>query len=421
MNTPNAPSPSPRLYFLDWLRIGAFALLVAYHVGMYYVSWDWHVKSPFASGAIEPWMRLSSPWRLSLLFLVSGAATSLMLLRGRAGFLRNRSSRLLWPLLFGMAVIVPPQSYFEVVHKHGYAGSYLDFLQLYFTGYGGFCKGPGATGCLILPTWNHLWFVAYLWCYTALLWALLRLAPGLLDTLAGHAERALRGARLIVVPVVVLALLRLALAPRFPSTHALLDDWFNHATYFGVFLLGAVLARGPGWWPQFVPWRWFALLAALVGWALLVAYAAAFTPRMPPPEALRMLARVVFAGVQWCAIVALLGFAVLYLDRDHAWRRYLTDAVFPVYVLHQTLIVLLAQGLLPLGWSPELEGPLLVLGTFVLSVAGYEAVRRVAWLRPCFGLASRPKDVSAAATGRTSTPPPACAAGTGGSSSTGSC
>ena len=38
-------TPSQRLFFLDWLRIGAFALLVLYHVGMYYVSWSWHVKS----------------------------------------------------------------------------------------------------------------------------------------------------------------------------------------------------------------------------------------------------------------------------------------------------------------------------------------------------------------------------------------
>ena len=64
-----------RRYDLDWLRIGAFALLILYHVGMYYVTWDWHVKSPDAGAALEPLMLLTSPWRLSLLFLISGAAT----------------------------------------------------------------------------------------------------------------------------------------------------------------------------------------------------------------------------------------------------------------------------------------------------------------------------------------------------------
>ena len=58
-----------RRYDLDWVRIGAFLLLILYHTGMYYVTWDWHVKSPHAAPAIEPLMLLTSPWRLSLLFL----------------------------------------------------------------------------------------------------------------------------------------------------------------------------------------------------------------------------------------------------------------------------------------------------------------------------------------------------------------
>ena len=41
-----------RRHDLDWVRVCAFALLVLYHVGMYYVTWDWHVKSPAASEAL---------------------------------------------------------------------------------------------------------------------------------------------------------------------------------------------------------------------------------------------------------------------------------------------------------------------------------------------------------------------------------
>ena len=63
-----------RRFDLDWVRSGAFLLLIAYHVGMYYVTWDWHVKSPFSASTIEPLMLLTSPWRLALLFLVSALA-----------------------------------------------------------------------------------------------------------------------------------------------------------------------------------------------------------------------------------------------------------------------------------------------------------------------------------------------------------
>jgi hypothetical protein len=151
-----SPAPS-RLFFLDWVRILAFFVLILYHVGMYYVSWDWHVKSEFASATLEPYMQLSAPWRLGLLFLVSGVASRFLLAKaGATAFMRQRSARLLIPLLFGMLVIVPPQAYFEVVKKLAYTGSYAEFMGLYLTGYGGFCRED----CLIMPTWNHLWFVA---------------------------------------------------------------------------------------------------------------------------------------------------------------------------------------------------------------------------------------------------------------------
>ena len=79
-----APAAAPlgeRRYDLDWIRILAFGLLILYHVGMYYVTWDWHVKSPHASATLEPLMMLTSPWRMSALFLVSGVATAYLLAR----------------------------------------------------------------------------------------------------------------------------------------------------------------------------------------------------------------------------------------------------------------------------------------------------------------------------------------------------
>ena len=91
-----------RRHDLDWVRVCAFGVLVLYHVGMYYVTWDWHVKSPYASGTIEPLMLLSSPWRLSLLFLVSGAASAFLFGKQPQGFLKSRSWHLLVPLVFGM-------------------------------------------------------------------------------------------------------------------------------------------------------------------------------------------------------------------------------------------------------------------------------------------------------------------------------
>ena len=374
-----------RRYDLDWVRIGAFMLLILYHVGMYYVTWDWHVKSPHASHDIEPLMMLTSPWRLSLLFLVSGVATGYLLARqGTRRFLGQRSTRLLIPLAFGMLVIVPPQSYLEVVEKLGYSGSFAEFYRLYITGFHGFCRG---SDCLIMPTWNHLWFVAYLWVYTLVLYAAVRLAPPIIPWLRRLVERGLSGVGILLWPLAYLVAIRLGLAPRFPQTHALVGDWYNHAMYFGVFLLGFSLAGVRAPWATLERTRWLTLGLAVLGWAFLNAYFGAYSDDAAiPPAALRVFARAIYGAEQWLAIAAVTGFAHRHLTHDSAARRYLTTAIFPVYILHQTVIVVVAHALKPSHLYPPVEGVLLVLVTVTTCFLGYEAIRRVRLLRPVFGL-----------------------------------
>ncbi len=379
-----------RLYFLDWVRILAFFLLIVYHVGMYYVSWDWHVKSVHANDALEPLMMLSSPWRLSLLFLVSGVASGYMATRMRAArFLRQRSVRLLVPLLFGMLVIVPPQAYFEVIEKLAYQGSYLDFMRLYVSAYNGFCRDGE---CLVLPTWNHLWFVAYLWAYTLVLAALMALAGERFRALAQRCAAWLHGWRLIVLPAVVLGLVRAALLPHFETTHALVDDWYNHANYGVLFVLGALLSLTPAVWPRFDAMRWSALGLALAGWGVMVVYYALPEAMVMHPDVVNWhpFMRGVYALSAWCAMVAACGFAHRHLNWDHPARAWLTEAVFPVYILHQSLIVAMAHGMKPAHLHPAVEALALTVLTLTISFGVFAAVRRVALLRPLFGLAPMP-------------------------------
>jgi hypothetical protein len=73
-------------------------------------------------------------------------------------------------------------------------------------------------------------------------------------------------------------------------------------------------------------------------------------------------------------------------NRDGPARPYLTDAIFPFYIVHQTTIVVaghsLAQQRLPLG----IETSLLIVTTVASCFIAYEVVRRVGPLRPIFGL-----------------------------------
>lgn len=371
-----------RLYYVDWLRIFAFGLLVLYHVGMVYVPWNFHVKSTPTYEGLEPFMRLSNPWRMSLVFVVSGLATGLML--DRAGLPRQRSRRLLLPLLLGMALIVPPQSFFQVQQKLSYTGSYFDFLGLYFSGYHGFCN---AEGCLRLPTWNHLWFLPYLAIYTLVLLAALRLCPRRWCSAMADRLAAARGWRLLALPIVAIGLVRALLLPRYGETHALVGDWWAHATYGAMFLCGVLLARRQILLSRLESLRWPALLLALLAWGLLVSP----LPGLPPaaaPGLFRLSMRMIFAAMQWSAIVAAFGFARRHLNVDHRWRAALTEAVFPLYIVHQTLIVVGFVALRSLALPVGVEVLLLVALTYLGGLGLWQAARRFGWLRPWMGMSA---------------------------------
>lgn len=384
------PTASPqRRIDLDWLRILAFGSLILYHVGMYYVTWDWHVKSPAASHAAEPLMLLVNPWRLALLFLVSGVATAYIAARVAPGALaRSRTVRLLVPLVFAMLVLIPPQSYFEVVEKAGWQGSYWEFWKRYLLADRSFCRG---SDCLVMPTWNHLWFVAYLLAYTLALAAVVRLAPRAASFATRMLERGLSGWGLLLVPFLYLAVARFALVARFGSTHALVDDWYNHAQYFAVFVAGFLLARSAAIWDGMERMRWTALALGLASFAFIAWYFGVFAPEgaPTPPPGLRYLQRVVFALDQWAFIVAACGFARRHLSADGPARRYLTDAIFPFYIVHQTAIIVLAVWMRPLALPPAAEAAVLFVLVALVCVATYEVVKRVPPLRPLFGLKAR--------------------------------
>jgi hypothetical protein len=283
-----------------------------------------------------------------------------------------------------MLEIVPPQSYLEVVEKLRYAGSFAEFYRLYVTGFHGFCRGAD---CLIMPTWNHLWFVAYLWVYTMLLYLAVRMAPPVIPWLRRLADRRLSGVGIVLWPLAYLCAIRMGLAAKFPANHALIGDWYNHAMYFGVFLLGFALAGARGAWGTLERARWITLGLAVLGWAFLIAYFGAYSDDADiPPIALRLFARGIYGAEQWLAIAAVVGFAHRHLTHDNAARRYLTAAIFPVYILHQTVIVVVAHALKPSHLYPPVEGVLLVLVTAATCFLSYEAIRRVRLLRPLFGL-----------------------------------
>lgn len=380
------PTPSIRRADLDWIRVGAFVLLIFYHIGMFYVPWSWHVKSPRQSEVLEWAMFLTNPWRLTLLFLVAGAATRFMTDRFAAGpFAWQRSLRLLPPLLLAMFVTVPPQTYYQLLSQGLFDGGYLAFWQQYLSGYRGWCTDGH---CIRVPTWNHMWFVAYLWVYMLLLAAMLPLVRRAIPAIERGLARMLTGAGLLLWPAALFAIFRFVLMPMFPINHALAGDWYNHALSFSAFLIGFLIARSEHVRLQTIRMRWWALACWVVTYVAFSTYVWEYRldDGPVPPDALRWAMRVAYAAQQWSAIATILGFGARHLTRSSPLLAYLSEGVFPFYLAHQTIIVVAAVHLARLQLPIALEVVLLILVTFGGCLATYELGRRSGFLRPLLGL-----------------------------------
>lgn len=371
--------PASRHHDLDWLRIAALFVLIAFHAGMPFVAeWGWHLKNAETSHLMLEWMYPLSHFRMALLFVVSGFVTAATLRDDVAGWLAARARRLGVPLLVGVLVVVPPQVYVERRAAGLWAdGDLLGFYRHLLS------SGPYPTGDL---SWHHLWFLGYLLLFSALLVpGFARVRPALRAALGRQAARPRHAAWLLVAVLPVLAVHALLL-PFSSGLQNVVDDaamlWL-HGAYFA---FGALLHEAPALHDALARARRLWLQAALAGWLLVDGLR---WNGLAPGHDAGWRSLVFSAGVAWVAwatVLACLGYARSCARRDHPWRQPLNDAVFPVYVLHQTVTVVLARYVLPLPDGPGLKFLFVWLATLLLSGALYAAfIRPFPLMGLCFG------------------------------------
>jgi peptidoglycan/LPS O-acetylase OafA/YrhL len=376
-----------RRHDIDALRALAFCLLILYHLGMLYVAeWDWHIKSPDTFYWLQPVMIAMNRWRMDLIFLVSGLAASFLLKPDAAGrFAWQRTLRLFVPLVFGMLVIVPVQPYVQGVSNGLVEPGFGTFLARYYGGYP--WPAEAFDGWDSRFTWNHLWYLAYLWIYTLVLALLARPLASRTGQRLRAAFAGLRGWQLLVLPALPLFAYTVTLQPLFPDDGDFIHDWYRNAVYFTVFLYGYLIARNAGLWDELARLRHAAL--ALAAWAFL-AYIVLVL--WLPADVAAPIQAVIWAlrnAYIWLALSAILGWSFVLLNRPFRWLPWANDNVYPWYMLHQSLIVLLAYWLVPLRLPAAVEAAVVLAGTVAGCWAISAGVRRVDWLRPLFGLKRR--------------------------------
>ena len=419
-----ADERQPRHYELDWCRAFVVLVLIPFHAaGLFTATAGQYFGTRSSSPISLSLLATVGVWGISLLFLIAGAGACFALERRTPRqFISERCLRLLIPFAFATLTLIPLQGY-AILHAFPgvlgqvavpgwdqhiadspvafyprYLSSYLSFLTHY---------APGQE----IVFWSHLYFIPRLLVISLVaLPLLLALRSGrgrrLTARCAVLCERHRGAVFLLALP---LGLLQAALGWQWQTWQTGAGtDGFNELAQFmcyGIaFVYGYLLYSDERL-------RRAAQRDSLLALPLLLFI---FVPTQLPGvgnpalshdySAGGLLAAFLRAFAAWLWVLAAIGLAMRYLAFTNRLGRYLTEASYPLYMLHLPVLYLLLLALPQLltGQAYALLRYLAIVTlTFAITLAVYELlIRRIPPLRVLFGLRLRLLPASARAVSR---------------------
>ncbi|NOU61094.1 acyltransferase family protein [Marinifilum caeruleilacunae] len=368
-----------RRYEVDWLRILLILSVFIFHIGMFFNTFGWHVKNNVQTTDLNALMSFLHIWRMPLLFFISGAGTCFALGNKSLGrYASERNRRLMIPFLFGIFTLVPIQVYLEKVDQYS---SLLDFYTHMF-------EGTYPEGNM---SWHHLWFILYLFFISmvaipVISWLRSTNAASFF-TFVDKLVSKKGGLLLLVIPILISQLI---LRPHFPnSTHGFVDDWAYMALYFIFFIYGFIFAKSKMFAQNLIKQRYINLIAAIVATVLL--FSRNYISENDMWQNYSYLLTSIL--VAWFVGLAALGFSFKYLNFNSKFRKYANEAIYPFYLLHQPIILLIGFYMKDLEMSIALKAFYLTSLSLVASIGIYVfLIRPFNCMRIVFGLKARKKE-----------------------------
>jgi glucan biosynthesis protein C len=363
-----------RRHYIDWLRIIATIGIFLFHNARAYDYGDWHIKNAQTSLVATQFVEFMNIWMMPLFFVLSGASVYFSLQsRTGGGFLKERFFRIMIPwLLTGIFVMAPPQVYLERLSHGQFNGNFFQFFPHYFDGLYGFGGNFAWMGL-------HLWYLMQLSVFSVILlpFFLQRARTGVspAQSIAGKLGKPWV-LPLLWVPVGVVALLSSAIGLGFTEQ---MGSW-DILSYAMFFILGYVLFASTGLQEAVrKQGSWF-LLAAVAFSALHLFLKFSIRPAFYDDIDVRLLAT-------WGWIVGLLWLGERLLNFTNRFLAHINEMVLPFYILHQTVIVIVAYFVVQTGLAIPFKYGITMVISFVMIVALYELlVSRIGVLRFLFGM-----------------------------------
>ena len=355
-----------RRYDIDWLRVIAIGLLLIYHVSIGFQSWGMMIGFITNNQSWDSlWfpMAMLNVWRIPLLFFVSGMGVYFSIQnRNWKQLLKERTTRIFIPFVFGVFAIVPVSTYLFGWYYH---------LPI---SYG---INPG-----------HLWFLGNIFMYVIIfLHVFFYMKKNENGKIVSWIKKILSnpfGLLLVIAAFIVEALL---VNPNPYELYAM--TW--HGFFLGLlaFFFGfCFMLSGPFFRSMLLKYRWLFLIAAVSLYVYRL-----MQPLMKVPD-------IQLSVESDCWIFAVFAFGFKYLNHSNKALRYLSQAAYPVYIIHMIFLFLASLIIFPLHIDVRLKFVLVLLATVAGCFIFYEfLIRRINFIRPLFGVKlERIKTVSGVST-----------------------
>jgi len=312
------------------------------------------IQSTEISEAIWIPMALLNVWRIPLLFFVSGMGVCFALRRRDwKQLLLDRARRILLPLIFGSFLIVP-------IHVFVFQKYYEQEI-------------------VYSPSVGHLWFLLNICIYVTQIIGFAFLDKNY-DYKFFNALRVLLKRPyyiyLFIIPFILEAEL---IDPEYFSLYVGTGHGFliGMLAFFFGFLF---IAIGDAFWNAVEKMKTASLIIAFVLYLIRLFYF-----ELSAPNFLTSI-----ESMNW--IFAVLGFGYKYLNKPGKILTYLSQAAYPVYIIHMIFLYLASFIILPLHLPLGLNLILIILFTFTGCFVTYDLIiKRIGLLRPLFGLKRKQK------------------------------
>ncbi len=383
-----------RLDYIDWLRVLAVLVLYPFHTGEIFSTHSFYVKNETISTFLMFVNSLIHYWHMPLFMLLAGIGSYYALKhRSERAYIAERFKRIFVPLLFGILVIIPPQSFLRLYgdpervwprgFQHNAPGP--GYSKNFFQFYPDFFNGIFPNGNL---EWGHLWFLAYLFTFSCIavpVFFYLKSEKGkaLIDRLAKACER-----RYAILSLMVpLAIFEVAFRWKFPGLQNLIADWANFFTYLTLFIYGYIIMSDLRF-SNAIDRIWRESLFIGFSFCLILAnlYISGFYENLTSPL-LYVISMIMRSFVMWSLLIGILGMGKAFLNHGGAFINYAREAALPYYILHQTVILIVGFFIVQFDASIPVKFFSIVILSMVSTALVYEfVVRRITVLRWCFGM-----------------------------------